>query len=66
MVAAAFGYRLLAIDNLSWTAPRVGKDKIASCNVEALVLAGKDAAIVGDVEQQERQEVARVGDSLDT
>jgi hypothetical protein len=38
---------------------------MASCNFETLALAGENTVVVGEVEQEECKEVARVGDSLD-
>ena len=44
----------------------MAKDEISGCDVKTLTLAREDAVVVGKVERQECQEVARVGDGLDT
>jgi hypothetical protein len=42
-----------------------GQDIVASRIAETLTLAGENAAVVGDVEREECQKVARVANSLD-
>lgn len=53
-------YILLAINNLGWPASGIGQDEIATCDIEPLAFAEKDAEVIDGVEYQRSPETVTI------
>ena len=59
------GWLLLVADKLARPAPRVDQKEVSPRHLDPMALLNKDAAVVGDIEGQDGQQVTRVGNLLD-